>query len=61
VKDLDSYGHYPIIKKYANKLKSEVLVLDTLVNDTNIDRLVDYLSTSQVGFQLNNIQQDYYD
>lgn len=61
VDELQKLAHYTIIKRYVNKLKSEILVLDTLVGEPNLDRLVDYLSTSQVGFQLNFVDRDFYD
>jgi hypothetical protein len=61
VDELDKLSHYTIIKRYTNKLKSEILVLDTLVSDPKLDRLVDYLSTSQVGFQLNFVDRRFYE
>ncbi len=61
VDELESMSHYTVIKRYTNKLKSEILVLDTIVGEPNLQRLIDYLSTSQVGFQLNYIDRRFYE
>jgi hypothetical protein len=61
VDELEKLCNYTIIKRYLNKLKSEILVLDTLVGEPDLVRLVNYLSTSQVGFQLNFVHKDFYD
>lgn len=43
IDELKQYKDSPIIKKYASKLRGEVLFLDTIVGNPNVDRLIEHL------------------
>lgn len=43
IDELKQHKDSPIIKKYASKLRGEVLFLDTIVGNPNVDRLIEHL------------------
>lgn len=43
INELKQYKDSHIIKKYASKLRGEVLYLDTIVNNPNTERLIEHL------------------